>query len=300
MADYWNTDWLTRSDMFAPLREAGALLPHIGWPDTAVLNAIADDCGRRIVNANGERIRFVVREGRPARFEEAFEPSTFLRGEVLVRRFNWHDLYNALVWMTFPTAKAALNARQYAALQTAEAGRRTPEGDALTLFDEDGMVVLSVDTELLQLVRDFRWKELLWRRRDEVHQRMRFAVFGHALYEKAQKPFVGMTGKAILLEVPPGVLALDRRSLLREVDRRVALHVWDRVHFRHGRSLSPLPVLGVPGWWPGNENEAFYDDTGYFRPGRMRAGSESIRKGTEQRGLTQRSQRIAKTAKRIQ
>lgn len=279
MADFWNIDWLTRSDMFAPLREAGVSLPHIGWPDTAVLNAIADDCDRRIVNASGERIRFVVQEGRPARFEEAFEPGTFLRGEVLVRRFSWHDLYNALVWMTFPTAKAALNARQYAALQSQEAGRRTPEGDALTLFDEDGVVVLSADAGLLQLVRAFGWKELFWRRRDEVRQRMRFAIFGHALYEKAQKPFIGMTGKAILLDVPPGVIALDRRSLLREIDRRVALHLWDPAHFQHGRSLSPLPVLGVPGWWPDNENEAFYDDTGYFRPGRMRGGADGGKAG---------------------
>jgi hypothetical protein len=270
MADYWDTDWLSRSDPFAPLREAGSRLPHIGWPDTDVLNAIAGDCGRRVVNANGVRIRFAVQEGKPARFEEAFEPSTFLRGEVPVRRFSWHDLYNALVWMTFPIAKAALNARQYAALQMAEAGRRTPEGDALTLFDEDGVVVLSSDPELLGLVRDFKWKELFWQRRAEVRQRMRFTVFGHALYEKALKPFIGMTGKAILLKVPVNVLALDRPALMREIDRRVGLYIWSSEHLQHGRALSPLPVLGVPGWWPDNERDAFYDNTEYFRPGRKR------------------------------
>ncbi|MEX0957835.1 MAG: DUF3025 domain-containing protein [Burkholderiales bacterium] len=270
MADYWNIDWLTRSDLFAPLRGAGSLLPHIGWPDTDVLNAIADDCSHRIVNANGERIRFVVQEGRPARFEDAFEPGTFLRGEVLVRRFNWHDLYNALVWMTFPTAKAALNARQYTALQAREGRQRTPEGDALTLFDEDGVIVLSSDAELLRLVQEFRWKELFWQHRDAVRAHMRFTLFGHALFEKALNPFVGMTGKAILLEVPASVLALDRPALYREVDRRTGLYVWNPEHLRHGRALAPLPVLGVPGWWPENENEAFYDDTGYFRPGRRR------------------------------
>jgi len=37
---------------------------------------------------------------------------------------------------------------------------------------------------------------------------------------------------------------------------------------RHGRELSPLPVLGVPGWWPDNERESFYDDADYFRSGR--------------------------------
>ena len=41
-----------------------------------------------------------------------------------------------------------------------------------------------------------------------------------------------------------------------------------------GRELSPLPVLGVPGWWDGNEQEEFYDNTGYFRPGRIGSGMQ--------------------------
>jgi hypothetical protein len=34
------------------------------------------------------------------------------------------------------------------------------------------------------------------------------------------------------------------------------------------RDFAPLPVLGVPGWWPANESMAFYDDASVFRPGR--------------------------------
>jgi hypothetical protein len=47
-------------------------------------------------------------------------------------------------------------------------------------------------------------------------------------------------------------------------------------------ALSPLPVLGVPGWWRANEEEAFYDDTRYFREVRRRhasADSESRPRG---------------------
>ena len=60
-------------------------------------------------------------------------------------------------------------------------------------------MVLSSDPELLELVRSFRWKELFWQRRTEVRENMRFFLFGHALYQKALNPFIGMTGKAILL-----------------------------------------------------------------------------------------------------
>jgi hypothetical protein len=31
----------------------------------------------------------------------------------------------------------------------------------------------------------------------------------------------------------------------------------------------PLPVLGVPGWWPDNESPDFYEDVAVFRPARQ-------------------------------
>jgi len=34
-----------------------------------------------------------------------------------------------------------------------------------------------------------------------------------------------------------------------------------------GRPFVPLPVLGVPGWWPANDDLAFYDDPAVFRRG---------------------------------
>jgi hypothetical protein len=33
--------------------------------------------------------------------------------------------------------------------------------------------------------------------------------------------------------------------------------------------FTPLPVLGVPGWWP-RQDEEFYADTSVFRPKRTR------------------------------
>ena len=34
------------------------------------------------------------------------------------------------------------------------------------------------------------------------------------------------------------------------------------------KPFTPLPVLGVPGWWPENSGAAFYDDPRVFRPPR--------------------------------
>jgi hypothetical protein len=166
-----------------------------------------------------------------------------------------------------------INARHYEALSGVKAGNRPPACDALTLFDEDGVAVLSSDAALLELVREFRWKELFWKRREEVRQRMRFFLFGHALYQKALDPFVGMTGKAVLLNVPEGFAQLPLKSQVADTDRLLAAHAWDRTRMSHGREFSPLPVLGVPGWWGDNEQESFFENAGYFRPGRHRDGA---------------------------
>lgn len=273
MADFWNTDWLKRSPMFAPLQAVAARLPPIGWPDPALLSALAEDSGRRVVNAQGQQLRFVPHPGKSKDFESGFEQRAWLAGEVQVRALDWHDLFNALVWISFPTTKAVINARHFEVLSEGGRGNRPPQRDALTLFDEDGVVVLSSEPELLELVREFRWKTLFWERREQVRSRMRFFVFGHALYHKALAPFIGLTGKAVLLGVPQDFLALPPQAQVEDADRRLAAHVWDRSQLCRGRELAPLPVLGVPGWWPGNDEEAFYDNRNYFRPGRQAAMS---------------------------
>lgn len=273
MADFWNVDWLTRSAMFAPLRPAGARLPAIGWPDPALLNALALEVGR-VVNAQGQQIRFVTQQAGPRSFEEGFEQRAFLKGEVQVRPLDWHDLFNALAWMTFPTSKAVINARHFESLSP-DQKQRTPVQDALTQFDEDGVLVLSPDSSLLGLVREFRWKDLFRERREEVRARMRFLLFGHALYHKALDPFVGMTGKGILIQVPEAFLDLDLPAQVARADRLLAAQLWDRTQLCRPRELAPVPVLGVPGWWPGNEEPGFYDNTEYFRPGRRPRGDQS-------------------------
>lgn len=47
-----------------------------------------------------------------------------------MRPFDWHDLFNALVWMTFPTTKAVINARHYESMAAAGRGNRPPQRDA--------------------------------------------------------------------------------------------------------------------------------------------------------------------------
>ena len=204
-------------------------------------------------------LRFVAPREHSDTARRYYEPHIAGTGEVKTRTQNWHDLFNALAWITFPLAKAAINAQHVAILRErgdAEAKRRGPERDALTLFDESGVIVATDDASLAQLIVDFQWKELFWRRRAELAQRMRFFTFGHALYEKALEPYIGMVAKTVF--VPFAADAAQADALL-------AAHFSDRSRFPRPKAMAPMPVLGVPGWDPRNADEAFYDDESHFR-----------------------------------
>lgn len=236
------------------------------WPSCGALNYLISEQRGAIVNTNGIDIKFVPQYERPKVFETGFEQRAFLSGEVQVRPENWHDLLNALIWLLFPKSKAALNARHYRVLEIDQFLGRSPEGDALTLFDEEGVVVISRDVELTRLITDFRWVELFYERRREVMLHMSFYVFGHALLEKTISPYVGMTGKAILINQPDDVLndnAIDARAY---TDNALLQIVSNQHAFTSGREFSPLPMLGLPGCWSGNEKLDFYLNESYFRP----------------------------------
>jgi hypothetical protein len=69
-------------------------------------------------------------------------------------------------------------------------------------------------------------------------------LFGHALMEKLVHPRKAITAHLWVhgdepQDVVPGTL--------------------------RARPFLPLPVLGVPGWWPPNESPGFYDDASVFR-----------------------------------
>ena len=78
-----------------------------------------------------------------------YEGRIVLKGEVPTRLDDWHDFFNALTFAAFPRAKWALHARQFRLLSARVTpgarrlpGARTREQDALSLFDEGGIVLL--------------------------------------------------------------------------------------------------------------------------------------------------------------
>ena len=252
------------SPIFEPLRPLLQALPQDRWPTHSELTALADG----VTTARGMPVRFVPPRGHDEHERRYYEVRIAESGEVETRPENWHDLFNALVWITFPRAKAMINDKHARMLEErgeAEARRRSPERDALTLFDEGGVVVSTSSPEVMRLIREFEWKELFWTRREELGEKARFFVFGHACYEQALAPYVGMVSKTLFVPVSDFFFMLAPESQLEEIDQQVAGHFASRARFASPKSMAPMPVLGVPGWHPSTALAAFYDDANHFR-----------------------------------
>ncbi|MBS4097305.1 MAG: DUF3025 domain-containing protein [Sulfuricella sp.] len=256
----WQADFLDRSPIFAPLRQAGERLRGPAWPTLEALQPVAP-----LRTASGQRLRFAPHGPKPTCFAAQYEPRIFLSGEVPTRTQNWHDFFNALAWLVFPQAKAAINAAHYhAALAQQPGTNRHPDRHKLTLFDESGVAVACADPRLAELLREHRWKELFCEQRAAVQRAMRFVVFGHSLYEKALDPYVGLTGHGLIVEVPEDFADAPQTEQVAALDNQLAARLGDPQNL----AFTPVPLLGVPGWWQDNETPAFYEDTGYFRPKR--------------------------------
>ncbi len=271
--DTWTPHCL-HGALFEPLTP---LKPYIRsfkkqWPSLDDYQRIADLYRNPVQSQNQKTIRFVPQDTSPNKFEHHYEPRIYLKGEVQTRLENWHDFFQVLVWSIFPKTKVALNARHYhAALKRHNTPgtkqNRSPIENLITLFDECGAIIVSSNPQLLALIREHAWQQLFWQRRDQVRTQLKCIIFGHALYEKALTPYIGMTAQCLMLTVKESTLALPCEALTTYCDK----HIAQQFSSTHGRlrspkDLSPFPLLGMPDWHPDNKNRHFYDNQKYFRP----------------------------------
>jgi len=230
-------------------------------PRTALSRAATE---RGIATASGRPLEFVAADDAPLR--TAYEAHIAASGRVPTR-LNAHDLLNALAWLAYPRSKARLNALQSAAIARDGIGaHRGGLRDAATLFDENGAVLATEDPWIEQCLRERRWRELFIDGRARWDG-VRVLAFGHALVEKLSTPYKAITAHVLVVARP----VLTGTS---ELDVEVANLLGEDFSTM---ALLPLPVLGIPRWWPANEDPAFYDDAFVFRA--ARAGSAGTPRG---------------------
>jgi len=245
-----------------PLRGAfTAFAGHADFPSAAALSAryatlCAHDGARLpLVFAEVPKQKPRRRPKGPLALHTLYEGRIAERGEVPQRPGDWHDLFNALAFMVFPRAKAALHLRQYAIVRgllaptaTRLPGARTREQDALALFDEGGVAVVTSpeDAQQIDVDGDDCGPSVLALCRAG---RALVVPFGHALHEHLVAGLPLPLAMPHVVTVPGGWQECD--DLLAQVDRALAESLGDSARFTRPARTKGLSLAALPCHAPG-------------------------------------------------
>ena len=269
----WSQPW------FAPWRELGEPTARQALQQQSVaeaLNAITYAAKRETSAGSGDiaskasvsttraglalgdanEVKFVPQSALPE--GQAYEDFIFKTAQVPTRDGS-HDFFNGLCWHRFPLAKRRLNQLQAAEIETQGIrSTRGPVRDALTLFDEN-VVLMHAPDEVWTALQARDWLKLFVDLREQWQQ-VHLVLFGHALLEKLVTPYKSITGHVYRVDShvnPRDEAAVDAWLVQDLQPAKLATKPYE-----------PLPVLGVPGWWPANEDRTYYEDVNVFRPKR--------------------------------
>jgi len=222
------------------------------WPDIDALNAARPAAMEE---------RFVAQTQTLLGDGAHYEQRIAMSGEIATREANWHDLFNALIWLRYPHLKRALNVQQVAEIAHMGTRERSRPQYAMTHFDEAGVIVTLRDQSLLALWDAHDWQGLFWRERDAwLDGRISVEVFGHALLEHALTSTKLLVGKALIFTGD----ASDTQVHTACVEAIAAGRL-----LRDPLELRPLPLSGIPGWHPDNGERAFHEQAACYQPRRV-------------------------------
>ncbi|WP_348549228.1 DUF3025 domain-containing protein [Psychrobacter sp. KFRI-CH2-11] len=229
-------------------------------------------------NHKAQALQFVSQDALPE--GEAYERFIGSTGNIPTRD-NLHDLFNGSIWLTFPKTKALLN--HYHMLEIEQQGNGASRGrvrDTITVFDENGAVLVTANPSIGEALIDFDWQGSLVQPRTQWDDpispspkaQAAVYIFGHALLEQLIAPRKPLCAHSVVINVGQDFFALSTQQRIAFLDDKLADYMnellsKDTVTPRH---LSPLPILGVPHFWAENEDSHFYDDAFVFRSGRRK------------------------------
>ncbi len=269
----WNPNFLLGHPLFQVFEEEAKELRGTEFPDMEALTAFSERARkRRAPQARPLRFFPMAKKPRRARrtslqLENLYDGSIALRGEVPCLVESYHDLFNAIAFSAFARSKRKLHERQFAALKNWVGdsvklpGKRTREQDALTIFDEGGVVVV-MDPNFFAT----------WKASTEPTTIAPFSpttgvvplLFGHALLEHLLEGHTQVRASAVVLELQGPIIEAE---VLIQADRYLEARLADPNEFRcpgadgifvmDGESLSIGPPK--PSWsaWNPGDRESF-------------------------------------------
>jgi hypothetical protein len=266
MQKSWNIPFLEQLslDPFKQLDAQFCLSGLADWPNAAGLNALKENILGGQPNTLAGIPDFVCQND----LEETsayYEQIIFQQKMIPTRPQSWHDLFNALIWIQFPQTKLLLNKLHIEDIEQFGLSPRTSRRNHMTHFDECGVVLACSDPQLLELLAEHQWQRVFIEHREKWGKDIHAHIFGHANYEMLLNPFIGLTGKWLAVEVDDNFSQLNSVQKQAQLDQLLCRKMSEESVFSQTKPLLPLPLLGIPGWWEGNNNPEFYANTNYFR-----------------------------------
>lgn len=295
----WQAPWLSHlnqldylSETISDLRRTNETKPcamHGDQPIVIIANVLNNALTLRCDNVQdsfpttqpiqanqAQPLTFVLQNALPE--GEAYEHFIGTTGNIPTRD-NLHDLFNGSIWLTFPKTKALFNhyhMREIAAQGVGESRGRVR--DTITIFDENGAVLVTSDKRIGEALIAFDWQDSLvtprakWDNPKQINREAQAAVyiFGHALLEQLVQPRKPLCAHSIVIPVTQDFFALSLSERMPYLDNKLAERM-DELLLQESvtpRQLAPLPILGVPHFWSENEHISFYEDRYVFRSGR--------------------------------
>ncbi len=262
----WDADFLNKSPLFSDLK---TLLNDTQWSDWPGCQGLLALLNEPVILSSGLTLDMKPQDSTLPFPEMGYEERVFKKGIVSTREQNWHDLFNAFIWLLFPKTKILLNDLHIQELKQQPGKKRTPARDAITHLDESGIIIASNNACLLKALKNHQWHDVFVQSRQQWEQNIGAFVFGHGMYEKAFKPFIGFTGKAYCIEVDESFYQQNKMTQYQILDQLLCEDIQKKNALCDSSHLSPLPILGIPGWSIENESPSFYDNNHYFRPKRI-------------------------------
>lgn len=223
------------------------------WPSVVQLGDVLTARGVR--NARGLRVRTELQAPRTRargaaealRCRDAlYDARIDGEGVLPTRSRSYHDLFNALVWATFPRAKAAISARQHAIWErtlpptfTRLPSARTREQDALAMLDEGGLLLATPPEAAREVAALVSAGDLLALEARAREGALVGLVFGHAVHEHFVSSDAPVRAATVVLPLQP---PLWEPSIVARVDAALAERVEDPASFRAPSDAAGLPV----------------------------------------------------------
>ncbi len=186
-------------------------------------------------------------------------------------RDEFHDWFNGLVWLAYPRAKAEINRLHVSdnfSSNSTSGNQRSPLRDAITLWDENGAVLLTSNHSVTAALKNHDWQYLFVQLRAEWGVSIHPYCFGHGLLDALRNPHKGLCAKVKVVQVEDSAIhamttaAKSAHSTRHALDE-MSLSIIQGL--KSPRDFSPLPVMGIPGWFEENMALGFYDDASVFR-----------------------------------